>query len=74
MKAPEIIYHVSYTQLSIARYYGGCTFNGHYYVYNKDDDTLTRDDILRAETKHKNQQIKKKKQAALNAMSDLFKG
>jgi hypothetical protein len=53
MSAPEKIYHVSQTQLSIARHYGGCTFNGHSYTYNPADDSLTRDDVLKTEAKAK---------------------
>lgn len=51
MKGPERIYHVSKTQLSVARFAGGCTFNGTYYVYNPMEDMLIRDDILIAEQK-----------------------
>lgn len=39
---PEIIYNVSQTQLSIARYYGGIKYNGHMYIYNPKDDTLIK--------------------------------
>jgi len=42
MSAPDIIYSVSHTQLSIARHYGGITYNGVEYVYNPADDTLTK--------------------------------
>ena len=46
---PEKIYRISQTQLSIARYYGGCKYNGENYVYNPADDTLTREDIWKKE-------------------------
>ena len=39
---------VSMTQFSIARHYGGCTFNGRYYFYFPADDSLWRDDVVRA--------------------------
>ena len=38
---PEKIYGVSQSQFSIARHYGGITFNGHYYEYNPVEDSLT---------------------------------
>lgn len=41
MNHPKVIHNVSMTQLSIARHYGGCTFNGKRYVYCDVDDTLT---------------------------------
>jgi len=46
--APEIIRNVSYTQLSVARHYGGCTFQGRDYRYCPVDDTLIRADVLAA--------------------------
>lgn len=45
---PLQIGNVSQTQLSIARHYGGCSYNGHHYVYDPTDDTLMRDDAFRA--------------------------
>ena len=50
-KGPENYYQVSQTQLSVARYYGGCRINGSHYIYNPTDDTLTREDILKEERK-----------------------
>lgn len=44
---PEVIYHVSHSQLSIARH-NGCTFHGAEYHYDEATDTLTRLDIWRA--------------------------
>lgn len=70
MEAPEKIYHVSQTQLSIARYYGGCSFNGHGYTYNPVDDTLTRNDVLKGEIKTKKQLAKAEKERILNSMPD----
>lgn len=48
---PERMYHISHTQLSVARHYGGCNFNGKYYVYEPDTDSLVREDVLKAERK-----------------------
>ena len=45
---PERIYNVSQTQLSVARFYGGCKFNGADYHYDAETDTLTRMDIRQA--------------------------
>jgi hypothetical protein len=38
----------SRTQFSVARFAGGCTFNDHAYTYLPADDSLWRDDVLRA--------------------------
>ena len=51
--APKKLYQISHTQLSIARHYGGCKFNGHNYIYNPKDDTLTREDVWKEEWKKK---------------------
>lgn len=55
-KNPEKITNVRMSQLSVARFYGGCTYNGDYYWYDPKEDTLTRDDIykkLRRKSKRK---------------------
>ena len=44
---PYQIRNVSHGQLSIARHYGGCSFNGYEYVYDPTDDTLTHNDVLK---------------------------
>ena len=46
---PERIYHWLDSQLSIARHYGGCKFNGADYViaYNEEGQPLVRSDLLR---------------------------
>lgn len=38
---PEKFYHVSQTQMSVARFYGGIKINGHEYVYDPTEDSLT---------------------------------
>ena len=48
MDRPERIYNVSQTQLSVARHYGGCKFNGADYHYDAASDTLTRMDVWKA--------------------------
>ena len=45
--APDEIHNVSHTQLSIARHYGGCVFNGKEYVYFPDEDKLVRKDLVK---------------------------
>lgn len=45
MNRPERIYNVSQTQLSVARFYGGCKLQGADYHYDAESDTLTRMDI-----------------------------
>lgn len=46
-ETPYQIHGVSQTQLSIARHFGGCRFNGAEYTYDYSDDSLTRNDVLR---------------------------
>lgn len=48
MNKPERIYNVSQTQLSVARHYGGCKFDGVDYHYDAESDTLTRMDVWKA--------------------------
>lgn len=66
---PEKIYNISQTQLSIAAYYGGCTYNGSRYVYNPIDDTLTREDVLKGKVPKK---IKKLSETEWDDQKDLF--
>jgi hypothetical protein len=47
-RTPYQIFGVSTSQLSIARLYGVIRFNGCQYTYDDTDDTLTRDDVLKA--------------------------
>ena len=50
---PERIYGWLDSQLSLARYSGGCTFNGHAYTiaFNEDRQPLVRWDVLKREAK-----------------------
>lgn len=61
---PEKIYGWLDTQLSIARFYGGCTFNGHNYKidYSDPEQPLVRQDVVKAEGKAKKAQAKTEKQ------------
>ena len=46
-RTPYGIANVSQTQFSVARFAGGCTFNGDKYVYNAQTDELIRADVLK---------------------------
>lgn len=47
--------NASRTQFSIARHYGGCKINGHQYLYNHNDDSLIREDVVKWLVKKKKQ-------------------
>lgn len=66
MKGPVRYSNVSQTQLSVARYYGLMKINGEMYIYNPVDDSLTREDVVKAEKKtlkSKNNKLPFKEQA-----------
>jgi hypothetical protein len=48
---PPLIRGVMNTQLSIARFSGGITFNSHHFTYFPAGDELIRDDVLQRVTK-----------------------
>lgn len=50
-RAPYAICRVSEGFFSIARYYGGMTYNGCMYVYMPQHDECIRDDVLKLVTK-----------------------
>ena len=58
--APEKIYGWLNSQLSIARHYGGCTYNNHRYVIDHTDPDmpLVRVDVLKAEQAAKDKAAK----------------
>lgn len=62
-KPPEKIYGWINSQLSIARYYGGCTYQGHSYLIDMQDPDkpLVRKDIYLAEIKARKQMAKTSK-------------
>lgn len=73
--APERIYGWMNTQLSIARYYGGCTYNGHSYRIDMQDadKPLVRIDVLTAEAKARKAAAKANKPENVQASAlDLF--
>lgn len=65
---PKAIYYVSHSQFSIARNYGGLTFNGSKYIYDPRFDALIRADVLK--------KVKSKIQAAqdLEDLTDALEG
>ena len=73
MTNPERIYGWLDSQLSLARFYGGITFNGVSYVIDNDDpqQPLVRQDVLDAKRKAKK---KKTKAQQVVKMNDLFGG
>lgn len=65
MNAPERIYGWRDTQLSIARYYGGLTYQGKFYVIAPDEEgePLVRLDVHTAKEKAKRDAAIKKRKA-----------
>jgi hypothetical protein len=57
--APYALCNVSRGFFSIARHYGGCTFQGSHYTYMPGFDECVRDDVLRLVTKLRNAAGKK---------------
>lgn len=55
---PFVIGGVSQSQLSIARHYGGCKFQGRNYSYLPLTDELLRDDVVKWLAKHRKAQKK----------------
>lgn len=55
---PFVICAVSRSQLSIARFYGGCKFQGRNYSYIPTTDELLRDDVMKWLAKHRKTQRK----------------
>ena len=70
--APERIYNWLHTQLSIARLYGGCNYNGASYdiAWNEEGQPLVRTDVLAKEQKASR---KKAKEVADAEKSDANK-
>ena len=59
--SPFIIQGVSSTQFSVARYSGGCRYNGRGYLYIPATDELVRDDVIKWLAKYRKEQSKKEK-------------
>lgn len=67
---PFLIRWVSNSQLSIARHYGGCTFQRQWYKYLPLTDELIREDVVEWLAKYRKRQ--KKQACPVMAWSDLF--
>jgi hypothetical protein len=74
MNTPEKIYGWMDSQLSLARFSGGCTFNGKSYVIDFDDPgkPLVRDDVFKREKKKKNSESKGKKNSLDEFLQQSF--
>ena len=72
---PERIYGWLNSQLSIARHYGGMTYQGHDYqiAYSEEGQPLVRVDVLKREVKEQAQQ-KKLERAALKIELEKVNG
>lgn len=51
MTAPDEIHHVSQSQFSVARHFGGCSYMGQSYIYDAGQDRLIRRDVYLARLK-----------------------
>ena len=51
MTVPDEIHHVSQSQLSVARHFGGCSYMGQPYIYDAGQDRLIRRDVYLARLK-----------------------
>jgi len=69
---PFAIQGVSNTQLSIARHYGGLTFQNQAYTYFPNTDELIRDDLLKLVTKWRKPSKAKKVVGALADQGNLI--
>ena len=69
--APERIYNWINTQLSIARFYGGCDYNGASYAiaWNEEGQPLVRTDVLAKEKKAARKKAKEAADAEKEAVS-----
>lgn len=77
-QTPDEIHWVRNTQLSIARLYGGITFNGARYVYastcavhGSTCDVLIRADVLKLRAQEQKQKAKAARASAKKAQGDL---
>jgi hypothetical protein len=71
-RAPYAICSVSKGFFSIARHYGGMTFEGCRYVYMDGHDECVREDVLRLVTKLRKKSGKRLHDATHSAAADLF--
>lgn len=74
--APERIYHWQHSQLSIARFYGGCNVHGAHYkiAVNEAGTPLVRADVLLREAKAQRAAATAERRAAKQAAQEQQKG
>jgi len=70
-RAPYALRNVSMGVFSIARLYGGLTYQGCHYTYMQGHDECVRDDVLRLVTKMRKKPASKKTEPATQPMLDL---
>lgn len=70
-RAPYALCSVSQGFFSIARHYGGLTFQGCHYTYMQGHDECVRDDVLRLVTKLRKKPVGKKETPTPQPMLDL---
>lgn len=75
-KAPERIYGWLDSQLSIARHYGGMTYQGHSYTiaHNEEGQPLVRVDVLARESHQAKEAAKQRSKADKQAADDAQGG
>ncbi len=56
--SPFVIGGLSHSQLSIARHFGGCVFEGRHYIYISATDELVRGDVVKGLAKYRKAQRK----------------
>ena len=73
-KAPERIFNWLDSQLSVARFYGGITYQGHEYTIapNEPGCPLVRADVLAREAKERKAAAKKARQAVTEQQGELL--
>lgn len=69
-RAPFALCNVSMGFFSIARHYGGMTFQGCHYTYMPGHDECVRDDVLRLVTKRRKKPASKATALAAQSMLD----
>jgi hypothetical protein len=65
MTAPERIYNWQHNQMSIARHYGGLTYQGHTYTIapHEQGQPLVRADVIKREAKEARKVVREANQA-----------
>ena len=72
--APKRIHHWLHTQMSIARFYGGMTYQGHEYLiaYDEPGQPLVRADVIKREAKERKAAARKAAKAQAGAQEKLI--